>query len=77
MSEDKEYLLAENEKYQLEHRAVLLRMNELREYKIVLENKIDENKRKLWSLCQHIWDMDPPQYQQLTWHTCRICGNTK
>ena len=39
------------------------------------DHKLLENK--LQNLCNHQWEMDPPQYQTSTSWTCLICGAYK
>jgi hypothetical protein len=42
-----------------------------------LRRSLSDVRKKLWSVCDHDWEREPPMYQERTWHTCRKCGNMK
>jgi chaperonin cofactor prefoldin len=40
-----------------------------------LGQKLDDNKKALFKVCEHTWEMEPPQYQERTSWYCKKCGN--
>lgn len=49
----------------------------LSDWKRELERKLDCNKSALFRVCEHSWEMEPPQYQERTSWYCKKCGNYK
>ena len=38
-----------------------------------LKNTISDNQKKIWNLCEHIWEKEPAQMNEHTTYTCKIC----
>jgi hypothetical protein len=52
-------------------------MAQLEHEKRRLESVLEKHKKRLMKICDHTWEMEPPQYQTPTSWYCPKCKNYK
>lgn len=63
---DAKKLLEENKQSRVE-------INRMNREIVALREKVTENNKKIYRLCEHDWEKDPPQINDRTTYTCRKC----
>ena len=42
-----------------------------------MEQEIQKNSKLIYKLCQHQWNRNPPEMNERTSYSCKICGSYK